>query len=246
MESGDFQILYTNPPESDVPPVLSAKGKLAQDIFRECILRKNKGPEFVHKAGSDIFHSEEELHAFLTRAAGGAVAHIDYAAQVPSESMLWLADMPSDEEAGWNTAATNNSIRQEIVDANTASGSVPIPLPSAPASLEATVEEADQAVSSWKDAKRNVTVHLPEGRVARQTNPDSSLVTLPSRKVDRPAREGIQLDPGASHTEHVMIINRQVQHVGWSGRAHNQFAALAGPAAPPAIAEDPSEVDPNA
>jgi hypothetical protein len=104
----------------------------------------------------------------------------------------------------------------------------------------------DQAVSSWKDVRRNVTVHLPEGRVARQTNPDSSLVTLPSQKADRPAREGLQLDPRASHTEHVMVINRQAVHVGWSGRAQNQFEALADPAAPPAMAEDPSEVGPNA
>jgi hypothetical protein len=89
-------------------------------------------------------------------------------------------------------------------------------------------------------------VHLPEGRVARQTNPDSSLVTLPSQKADRPAREGLQLDPRASHTEHVMVINRQAVHVGWSGRAQNQFEALADPAAPPAMAEDPSEVGPNA
>jgi hypothetical protein len=54
------------------------------------------------------------------------------------------------------------------------------------------------------------------------------------------------LDRQAGATEHVMIINRQAQHMGWSGRADNQFAALAGPLAPPAIAEDPSEVDPNA
>jgi hypothetical protein len=115
-----------------------------------------------------------------------------------------------------------------------------------PAPLEATIAEADHAVSSWKDAKRNITVHLPEGKVARQTNPDGSLVALPSRKADRPAREGIQLDPAAGRTEHVMILNRQVQHMGWSGPAHNQFAALTGADAPPALAEDPSEVGPNA
>jgi hypothetical protein len=44
----------------------------------------------------------------------------------------------------------------------------------------------------------------------------------------------------------VSSINRQAVHVGWTGRAQNQFAALAGPAAPPAIADEPSEVDPNA
>jgi hypothetical protein len=245
LDVGEFQTLYTNPPKSDVPPAVSAKGKSAQDIFGECIIRKNRGPEFVCKAGPDIFHSEEELHKFLSRAMGGALADIDYAALVPSDSTQWLANMPSDEEAGWNAAAIDSSICQEIVDATTASGSALIPPPPAPASLDATVAEADQAVSSWKDVRRNVTVHLPEGCVARQTNPDGSLVTLPSRKADRPAREGIQLDPRAGHMEHVMIINRQAQHVGWSGLAHNQFAALAGPAAPPAMAEDPSEVGPN-
>jgi hypothetical protein len=43
-----------------------------------------------------------------------------------------------------------------------------------------------------------------------------------------------------------MVINRQAVHVGWTGRAQNQFAALAGPAAPPADADNPSEVTPNA
>jgi hypothetical protein len=112
--------------------------------------------------------------------------------------------------------------------------------------MAAAVAEADHAVSSWKNAKNNVTVHLPAGGVARQTNPDGTLVTLPSQKADRPVREGLQLDPRAHHTEHVMLINRQAVHVGWTGRAQNQFAALAGPAAPPANADDPSEVDPNA
>jgi hypothetical protein len=243
----EFQILYTNPPEADTPPTLSAKGKSAQDVFGECILRKNKGPDFVHKAGPDVFHSEEELHEFLVRAACGASAHINYAEEEPSESMSWLANMPSDEEAGWNAAASNNTIRKEVQAAMVASSStLPPPIPVTPVSLAATVVEADQAVSSWKDVRRNVTVHLPEGGVARQTNPDGSLVTLPSRKADRPAREGLQLDPRAGHSEHVMIINRQALHVGWSGPAHNQFAALQGPAAPPATADDPSEVDPNA
>jgi hypothetical protein len=243
----EFQILYTNPPEADTPPTLSAKGKSAQDVFGECILRKNKGPDFVHKAGPDVFHSEEELHEFLVRAACGASAHINYAEEEPSESMSWLANMPSDEEAGWNAAASNNTIRKEVQAAMVASSStLPPPIPVTPVSLAATVVEADQAVSSWKDVRRNVTVHLPEGGVARQTNPDGSLVTLPSRKADRPAREGLQLDPRAGRSEHVMIINRQALHVGWSGPAHNQFAALQGPAAPPATADDPSEVDPNA
>jgi hypothetical protein len=72
----EFQALYTVPADSDITPGLSAKGKSAQDIFGECILRKNKGQAFVDKAGPDIFHSEEELREFLTRAAGDAVAHV--------------------------------------------------------------------------------------------------------------------------------------------------------------------------
>jgi hypothetical protein len=101
-------------------------------------------------------------------------------------------------------------------------------------------------VSSWKEVKRNVTVHLPEGRVARQTNLDGSLVTVPRAQADRPPREGLQLDPRAGRTEHAMIINRQVVHVGWSGRDQNQFEALAAPGPPPAAADDPSEVGHNA
>jgi hypothetical protein len=242
----EFQALYTVPPESDITPGLSAKGKSAQDIFGECILRKNKGPAFVEKAGTDVFHTKIELREFLTRAAGDASAHIDYAPIAPEEQAAWLTSMPSDEEAGWGAETSNAAIRKEVEDACLASG-LSLPPPSPPStSLAATVAEADQAVSSWKDVKRNVTVHLPGGRVARQTNPDGSLVTLPSQKIDRPAREGLQLDPRASHTENVMVINRQVVHVGWSGRARNQFEALAGPMAPPAQADDPSEVGPNA
>jgi hypothetical protein len=95
MEVDDFRLLYTIPPGSDVLPTLSAKGKSAQDIFGECILRKNKGPEFVRKAGSDVFHTKEELHEFLTRSACGATSHIDYTAQPPFESLAWLTSMPS-------------------------------------------------------------------------------------------------------------------------------------------------------
>jgi hypothetical protein len=244
----EFQALYTVPAESDITPGLSAKGKSAQDIFGECILRKNKGPAFVDKAGPDIFHSEEELREFLTRAAGDAVAHIDYAPIAPETQAAWLANMPSDEEAGWGAEANNDAIRKEVETACLASGLPPPPSPPAHsgASLAATVAEADRAVSSWKNVKNNVTVHLRDGGVARQVNTDGSLVTLPSLKADRPAREGLQLDPRSSHTEHVMMINRQAVHVGWTGRAQNQFAALAGPVAPPADAEEPSEVAPNA
>jgi hypothetical protein len=245
MQVDDFRLLYTLPLGSDLSPVTSAKGKSAQDIFGECIMRKNKGLEFVLKAGSDTFHTEEELHEFLVRAATQATAHIDYAMLPPSESTAWLANMPTDVEAGWNAAASDDIIRKEVTDAVIASGSTPPQDLPAPASLAATVAEVDQAVSSWKDVRRNVTVHLPEGGIARQTNPDGSLVTLPSRRDERPVWEGLQLDPRASHTEHVMIINRQVQHVGWSRRAQNQFAVLDAQA-PPALADDPSEVAPNA
>jgi hypothetical protein len=242
----EFQALYYVPLDSDITPGLSAKGKTAQDMFKECILRKNKGPEFVAKAGPEVFHSEEELFQFFTRAAGDAVAHIDYAPLDPQSQAAWLANMPSDEEAGWGAEANNDTILKEVEMACLASG-LPLP-PSAPpaTSLAATVAEADQAVSSWKDVKRNVTVHLPEGRVARQTNPDGSLVSLPSLRADRPVREGLQLDPRAGPTERVMIVNRQAVHVGWEGPTRNQFAALGGPAGPPAPAEDPSEVGPNA
>jgi hypothetical protein len=243
MRVDDFRTLYTNPLGSEATPVLSAKGKSAQDIFGECIMRKNKGPAFILEAGHDVFHTDEELREFLTRAACAATSHINYAHITPSESMEWLANMPTDEDAGWNAEASNATIAGEIRNAPVESGSA---LPLSPAPLEVAIAEADLAVSSWKDAKRNVTVHLPEGKVARQTNPDGSLVSLPSRKADRPVREGIQLDPAAGRVEHVMILNRQVQHMGWGGPAHNQFAALAGDAAPPAPAEDPSEVDPNA
>jgi hypothetical protein len=244
----EFQALYTVPKESDITPGLSAKGKMAQDIFTECIMHKNKGPAFVEKAGPDVFHSEEELHQFLTRAAGDAVAHIDYAPIAPEAQVAWLANMPSDEEAGWGADANNEQIREEVKAACLTSGLPPPPSPPAPpgASLAATVAEADHAVSSWKSVKNNVTVHLPAGGVARLTNPDGSLVSLPSLRADRPVREGLRLDPRAHPTENVMIINRQAVHVGWTGRAQNQFAALDGLAIPPATTDDPSEVDPNA
>jgi hypothetical protein len=165
---GEFQALYTVPADSDITPGLSAKGKSAQDIFGECILRKNRGPEFIEKADPNLFHSEQELREFLTRAAGDAVAHIDYAPFAPEPQAAWLANMPSDEEAGWGAEANNNAIRREVETACLASGLPPPPSPPAPsgASLAATVAEADRAVSSWKNVKNNVTVHLPDGGVA--------------------------------------------------------------------------------
>jgi hypothetical protein len=212
----EFCLLYTIPLGSDATPEISAKGMMAQDIFGECITRKNKGEQFIKDAPEGTFHSTDQLHEFLVRSAGKAVSHINYAE--PSERPQWLVNMPTDEEAGWGAGADAANDKA---------------LSPTPASLDAAVVEADQAISGWKDVRRNVTVHLPEGRVARQTNPDGTLFMLPSLKADRPAREGLQLDPTVGRTEHVMIINRQAQHVGWSGRAQNQFEALAGPAAPP-------------
>jgi hypothetical protein len=125
----EFQALYTVPADSDITPGLSAKGKSAQDIFTECIMRKNKGPTFVAKAGPDVFHSEEELREFLTRAAGDAVAHIDYAPIAPEVQAAWLSNMPSDEEAGWGADTNNESIHAEVTTACLASGLPPPPPP---------------------------------------------------------------------------------------------------------------------
>jgi hypothetical protein len=233
----EFRLMYTPPADSDVTPVLTAKGKSAQDVFGECILRKNRGPDFVRKAGPEVFHTEEELHSFLVQAAGAATAHIDYSREGLPEQMDWLSNMPADKDAGWGAGAALPPLP---------SSHPTTPPPPTHTSLANVMAEADQALGGWKDARRQVTVHLPEGQIARQTNLDGSLTTLPRRKEDRPAREGIQLDPRADRTEHVMIINRQVQHVGWSGRPQNQFAALEQLDEPPAVAEDPSEVDPNA
>jgi hypothetical protein len=113
-------------------------------------------------------------------------------------------------------------------------------------SLSSTVADADKAIGGWKDARLNILIHLPEGQVTRQTNLDGSLTTLPARREERPACEGLALDQHAGHTEHIMIINRQVQHIGWGGRNTNQFAALAEPVVPPANVDVPSEVVPNA
>jgi hypothetical protein len=234
----EFQALYYVPPESDITPGLSAKGKSAQDIFGECILRKN--------TSKGVLHSEDELRQFLTRAAGDAVAHLDYTQIVPTEQAAWLANMPSDEEAGWGAESSNATIRKEVEEACLASGLPPPPSPPHAATLGDSIAEADRAVSSWKDVKRNVTVHLPEGQVARQTNLDGSLVTVPRLPAGGPPREGLYLDPRIGRTEHAMIINRQVVHVGWSGRNQNQFEALDAPGPLPAAADDPSEVVPNA
>jgi hypothetical protein len=91
--------LYCVPPESDITPGLSSRGKSAQDVFGECILRKNTAKE--------VLHTEEELRQFLTRAAGDAVAHIDYVQTKPEEQAAWLTNMPTDEEAGWGAESSN-------------------------------------------------------------------------------------------------------------------------------------------
>jgi hypothetical protein len=68
------------------------------------------------------------------QSGGGASAHIDYAKLSPSESTAWLANMPSDEEAGWNAAASDDTIRKEVAAASAASGSTlpPPPFPPPP------------------------------------------------------------------------------------------------------------------
>jgi hypothetical protein len=46
-------------------------------------MRKNKGPAFFREAGTEAYHTDEELREFLTRAACAATAHIDYAVRDP-------------------------------------------------------------------------------------------------------------------------------------------------------------------
>jgi hypothetical protein len=116
MEVGDFRLLYTNPPESDEPAVLSVRGKLAQDIFGECIIPKNKGPKFFKQAGTDIFHTLEELHSFLVMVASRATAHIQYHLPESSEAAAWLKNMPTDEDVGWNANAMDKDIYQDLAD----------------------------------------------------------------------------------------------------------------------------------
>jgi hypothetical protein len=244
----DFRLLYTNLPDSDEPAVLSVNGKSAQDIFGECITHKNKGRAFVEQAGTASFHTMKDLHEFLVKAAARATAHLHYSLPEPTEAEAWLVNMPTDEEAGWNASAMDKDIRREELADVPPAGPNPPPSPPSPPpqpTLAGTVKEADQAISGWKDARRQVMVHLPKNRVVCATNPDGSLVNLPAKREDRPAHEGIVLDRRADATEHVMIVNRQAQHIGWSGRANNQFTALAGTEAPPAITEEPSEVNPN-
>jgi hypothetical protein len=233
----DFRFLYTPPAESTEAGHVSAKGKMAQDVFRECIIRKNRGPDFVRAGGPDIFHSMPELHEFFVKAAMQANAHLDYAPVEPLQAEAWLHNMPTDEEGGWGANALNEEICKDLSDV--------LP-PTTMDSLSSTVADADKAIGGWKDARLNILIHLPEGQVARQTNLDGSLTTLPARREERPACEGLALDQHAGHTEHIMIINRQVQHIGWGGRNTNQFAALAEPVVPPANVDVPSEVVPNA
>jgi hypothetical protein len=67
----EFHLLYTNPLESDAPPELSAKGQSAQDIFGECILRKNKchgsaGTPLGTHAGREALGLEDARTAIRT------------------------------------------------------------------------------------------------------------------------------------------------------------------------------------
>jgi hypothetical protein len=212
--------------------VLFTKGKSAQDIFGECIVRKNRGAKFIMEGGTELFHTAEELHEFFVRAEMVAVAHIDYAPFALEEN--WLQNMPNDEESGWGA----DELNQEICDKAVAT---------APQqeSLSNTVAEADRAIGGWKDVHRNVTVHLPGSQVTRQTNLDGSPLVLPIRPEDRPTCEGIALKRGAGHVEHTKIINCQAVHLGWAACNDNQFGALAVPA-PPTQVDEPSEVGPNA
>jgi hypothetical protein len=145
MEVDDYRYLYTPPSDSPCLEQVSAKGKSAQDIFGKCILQKNKGPAFVQMAGPGIFHTAEELHEFFVKAAGDAVAHLDYACPAKEQAESWLENMPSDEEGGWNEGAMNEDICWELEDA----------LPALPShkSLQSAVAEADRAIRGWKDVR---------------------------------------------------------------------------------------------
>jgi hypothetical protein len=235
----EFQTLYIPPSESGVPGALSSKGKSAQDIFGECILCKNRGPKFVEEGGTELFHTEGELHEFFVWANMAANAHYDYANMGPEEpTNRWLLSMLSDEEAGWGADTLGKERFEELTDA------LPLPGPAPPLeeALTNMVEEADKAIGGWKSARSQVIVHKPDGGISRLTGTDGSLTLVPA---DQPMREGLVLNRQARGAKNVLILNRQVHHLGWSGCTANQFAALAGPA-PPTSADDPSEVGPNA
>jgi hypothetical protein len=123
-----------------------------------------------------------------TRAAGDAVAHIDYAPIAPESQAAWLANMPSDEEAGWGADTSNKHIREEVEAACLASGLPPPPSGSLrlltgccghrgrPRSkqLEERQKQCHGPSPSWRcrttDQPRRLPGHAPEpeGRPARQ------------------------------------------------------------------------------
>jgi hypothetical protein len=90
----EYHSLYVPPIDSSTLEVVSSKGKMAQDIFRECVLCKNRGSGIV-------LHTNEELHEFFVKVAVAATAHINYSKMDVHSAEAWLRDMPSDEEAGW-------------------------------------------------------------------------------------------------------------------------------------------------
>jgi hypothetical protein len=191
-------LLYT-PQTVEMGPI-SAKGKNSREMFVECALHKSKGREFVEKVGGDIFHSEDELHQFFAWVGHAAVAHIDYSGSAAVTGPDgWLLTMPTDKSIGWGASELEVEELKEL--------EAVVPIVPTISSTDDMVSQANQVILGWKDTCRNVTVHLPEGRVSRLTNPDGSLVTMAAQRADRPVREGLVLDHNAGGTEHTMIIN---------------------------------------
>jgi hypothetical protein len=157
----------------------------------------------------------------------------------PDEDPSWLRNMPDEEEAGWGANELNSVELEELTNALPQPALTPTP----EVALANTVAEVDRAIGGWKSARSQVIVHRPEGGITRLTKPDG---TLASALAGQPAREGLALDRRASSVEHILVINRQAQHIGWSNWANNQFLALAVPPQPPTATDDPSEVGPNA
>jgi hypothetical protein len=192
-------------------------------------LRKNKGPKYFEEGGVNIqefFHTQGELHEFFVWGSMAAVAHIDYTHMGPNEDNTWLWNMPDDEDAGWGAGESKG---REL-------------MPPLEVTLANAVKEADRAIGGWKSAHSQVIVHKPDGGVTRLTEPDGSLTLAPT---NQPTWEGLALDQRVDRVKNILVLNRQVHHLGWSSCANNQFTALAGPAAPPAVVDEPSEVDPN-
>jgi hypothetical protein len=79
MEVDEYRLLYTPPADSDATPVLSTKGKSAQDVYGECILRKNRGPKFFSAAEQGCHGSDGKVpdSAVMTTRAGSILV-MDY------------------------------------------------------------------------------------------------------------------------------------------------------------------------